>query len=74
MTVSIWSLKKMPLPDVVAYIRTHGGAELQAEMAGVPLADYAKLSPAQAEDRLTGAIAAMDDERYSDYLLQLIDE
>jgi len=72
--MSIWTLKKQPLADVALYITRNSAMPFQARMAGMPLPAYADLSAESRQDRLIRAIASMEDETYSDYLLELIDE
>ena len=71
---SIWTLKKRPLHEVADFIRTHAAIAMQAEMTGMTPDAYRSLTAEEAVERLANAIAAMDDESYTDYLLALIDE
>jgi hypothetical protein len=73
-STSIWTLKKKPLPDIAAYIINNGNVRLQAEMAKMPVQEYQSLSMEAAAEQLIRSISRMDDERYNDYLLDLIDE
>jgi len=43
-------------------------------MTNMQESDFEALSPDQAEDRLRDAISRMSEEKYTDYLLELIDE
>ncbi|EPY06401.1 hypothetical protein PAALTS15_14676 [Paenibacillus alvei TS-15] len=72
--ISIWALKKMPLQQVIQYIMQHSAPDLQARMTNMQESDFEALSPDQAEDRLRDAISRMSEEKYTDYLLELIDE
>lgn len=72
--ISIWALKKMPLQQVIQYITQHSAPEFQARMINMQESDFEALSPEQAEDRLRDAISGMSEEKYTDYLLELIDE
>lgn len=72
--ISIWTLKKMPMQQVVQYITQHSASDLQARMTNMQESDFEALSPDQAEDRLRDAISRMSEEKYTDYLLELIDE
>jgi hypothetical protein len=74
MSISIWSLKKMPMDQVTAYIQTNGSVSFQARMANLPVSDYEKLAGDEARERLIDAISKMSGEQYDDYLLELIDE
>jgi hypothetical protein len=72
--ISIWALKKMPLQQVIQYIGQHSSPDFQARMTNMQESDFEALSPDQAEDRLRDAISRMSEEKYTDYLLELIDE
>jgi hypothetical protein len=72
--ISIWALKKMPLQQVIQYIGQHSSPDFQARMTNMQESDFEALSPDQAEDRLRDAISRMSEEKYTDYLLDLIDE
>lgn len=72
--ISIWALKKMPLQQVIQYIGQHSSPDFQARMTNMQESDFEALSPEQAEDRLRDAISRMSEEKYTDYLLELIDE
>lgn len=72
--ISIWALKKMPLQQVIQYIMQHSAPDLQARMTNMQESDFEALSQDQAEDRLRDAISTMSEEKYTDYLLELIDE
>lgn len=72
--ISIWALKKMPLQQVIQYLMQHSAPDLQARMTNMLESDFEALSPNQAEDRLRDAISGMSEEKYTDYLLELIDE
>lgn len=72
--ISLWSLKKLPMDEVIDYIRVHGKPELQARMANVPLDDYARMDEASARSSLIGSISRMNDEDYENCLLEIIDE
>jgi len=73
-SMSIWTLKKQPLADVARYITDNGSLPFQARMASLAPEEYAGLSTEARQDRLIRAIASMEDETYSDFLLELIDE
>ncbi|MBN3527239.1 hypothetical protein [Paenibacillus apiarius] len=72
--ISIWTLKKMPMQHVVRYIEENSGIEFQARMANMSHNNYGKLTSAQAQEQLATAISRMNEEQYTDYLLELIDE
>jgi hypothetical protein len=72
--ISLWGLKKLPMEEVVDYIRTHGKPELQARMANVPQDVFSLMDEASARSALAGGISRMDDEAYEDCLLEIIDE
>lgn len=72
--ISIWALKKMPLQQVIHYIGQHSSPDFQARMTNMQVSDYEALSPDQAQDKLRAAISTMNEEHYTDYLLELIDE
>lgn len=71
---SVWDLKKKPLKEVAGYIMRQSPVSLQARMAGLSSAEYRTLSKQDAEDRIITGISRMDDETYTDCLLDLIDE
>ncbi|WP_438445529.1 hypothetical protein [Gorillibacterium sp. sgz5001074] len=73
-STSVWTLKKRPLPEVAAFIMDNGSEKLQAEMARLPMSDYRSLNAAAAADRIMTSISKMDDETYTGYLLDIIDE
>jgi len=66
--------QKMPLQQVIQYIGQHSSPDFQARMTNMQESDFEALSPDQAEDRLRDAISRMSEEKYTDYLLELIDE
>jgi hypothetical protein len=72
--VSLWSLKKLPINDITAYIQTNSDPSLQARMVNLPLPDYSKLSPEESHESLITAISKMSEEKYEDFLLEIIDE
>jgi hypothetical protein len=72
--VSLWSLKKLPINEVIAYIQTNSTPSLQARMANLSLPDYNKLSPKETHESLITAISKMSEEKYEDFLLEIIDE
>jgi hypothetical protein len=74
MSVSIWTLKKMPMDQVTAYIQANGSVSFQARMADMPVPEYANLAGDEAREKLIDAISRMSGEQYDDYLLELIDE
>ncbi|EJW16109.1 hypothetical protein M5X00_11620 [Paenibacillus alvei] len=73
-SISIWALKKMPMQQVIQYIEQHSSTDFQARMTNMQVSDYEALSPDQAQDELRAAISTMNEEHYTDYLLELIDE
>ncbi|PZD97472.1 hypothetical protein DNH61_02305 [Paenibacillus sambharensis] len=72
--ISIWTLKKLPLDDIVDYIQLHGSTDLQARIAEVSLDDYIRMTAAQGADRIKQQIAVIPEEKYDEFLLELIDE
>ncbi|MBE9916732.1 hypothetical protein G8C92_22195 [Paenibacillus donghaensis] len=72
--ISIWTLKKMPLQQVIQYIEQNSTPEYRARMAKIKKADYERLPAEQAQDKLAAAISKMSEEEYTDYLLELVDE
>lgn len=72
--ISLWSLKKLPMEELIDYIRVHGKPELQARMASLPLDAFAQLGEAAARSSLVGSISQMEDEDYENFLLEIIDE
>ncbi|MDR9853431.1 hypothetical protein RJP21_07460 [Paenibacillus sp. VCA1] len=72
--ISIWTLKKMPLQQVIQYIERNSTPDYRARMAKISKTDYERLPAAQAQDKLAAAISNMSEEEYTDYLLELVDE
>lgn len=72
--VSIWTLKKQPIQEIIAYILDHSDANYQAKLVNKELQAYLKLSPSAKSESMIHAISQMDEETYDDYLLELIDE
>ncbi|CAM4493076.1 hypothetical protein [Paenibacillus tarimensis] len=72
--ISIWTLKKLPLGDIVDYIQLHGSTDLQARMAALELDDYIRMTAAEGAYRIKQQIAALPEEEYDEFLLELIDE
>ncbi|GIO33150.1 MULTISPECIES: hypothetical protein [Paenibacillus] len=72
--ISIWTLKKMPLQQVIQYIERNSTPDYRARMAKISKMDYERLPAAQAQDKLAAAISNMSEEEYTDYLLELVDE
>lgn len=73
-STSVWTLKKRPLPEVAAFIIDHGSEMLQAEMARLSVQEYRSLRADDAAEKIMASISRMDDETYTDYLLDIIDE
>jgi hypothetical protein len=60
--------------DVLDYIEQNSTKQFQAQMIDMPLSEYDKLPVSEAREQLGMAISRMNEERYSEYLLELIDE
>ncbi|WP_339322579.1 hypothetical protein [Paenibacillus sp. FSL W8-0194] len=72
--ISIWTLKKMPMQEVIQYIEQNSTPAYRARMAKINQADYERLPSEQAQDKLAAAISKMSEQEYTDYLLELVDE
>lgn len=72
--VSVWTLKKRPLQEVLHYIEQNSSPAFQAKMVNLRPEEYSNLNHEAAREKLEIAISQMDDELYTDYLLEIIDE